>query len=157
MGSPRSLTESAAYGVTMFKLLKNNIKIIVVYTFVFVFIVWSSSFWFDDSYEQLDQLDQEVTALSDEIDKLGQSMDAYIESRGMLEDTLREVNELLDERLEQNKELFLLLEQRIGLLQDILNDADLNSTDLTTVLAEITDILQTIKDINETEAAVLAE
>jgi len=141
----------------MFKLLKNNIKIIVVYTFVFVFIVWSSSFWFDDSYEQLDQLDQEVTALSDEIDKLGQSMDAYIESRGMLEDTLREVNELLDERLEQNKELFLLLEQRIGLLQDILNDADLNSTDLTTVLAEITDILQTIKDINETEAAVLAE
>lgn len=142
----------------MFKLLKNNIKFIVVYTLVFVFIVWSSSFWFDDSYEQLDQLDQEMTALSDEIYELGQSMDAYIENRSMLEGTLREINELLDERLEQNKELFMLLEQRIGLLQDILNDADLNSTELTTVLAEITDILQTLKNINETEeTTVLAE
>ena len=107
--------------------------------------------------EQLDQLDQEMTALSNEIEELGQSMDAYIESRGMLEDSLREVNELLDERLEQHKELFALLEQRIGLLQEILNDADLQSTDVTTVLAEITDILQTLKDINDTEAAVLAE
>ena len=143
----------------MFKSLinKQNIIFILVYTFIFVFIVWSSSFWFDESSEQLDQLDQEMTALSDEIDKLGQSMDAYIESRGMLEDTLREVNELLDERLEQNKELFMLLEQRIGLLRDILNDADLNNTDLTTVLAEITDILQTLKSINETEKGVLAE
>ena len=129
----------------MFKLLKNNIKFIVVYTLVFVFIVWSSSFWFDDSSEKLDQLDQEMTALSDEINSLGQSVDAYIERRNMIEDALHELNELFEERLEQNKELFLLLEQRIGLLQDILNDADLNSTDLTTVLAEITDILQTLK------------
>ena len=135
----------------MFKLLKNNIKFIVVYTLVFVFIVWSSSFWFDDSSEKLDQLDQEMTALSDEINSLGQSVDAYIERRNMIEDALHELNELFEERLEQNKELFLLLEQRIGLLQDILNDADLNSTDLTTVLAEITDILQTLKSINEME------
>ena len=135
----------------MFKPLKNNIKFILVYALVFVFMIWISSFWFDESYEQLNQLDQEITALSDEIEELGKSMDAYIESRGMLEDTLREVNELLDERLEQNKELFMLLEQRIGLLQEILNDADLNSTDSTTVLAEITDILQTLKSINETE------
>ena len=143
----------------MFKSLinKQNIIFILVYTFVFTFIVWSSSFWFDDDMEQLDQLDQEMTALSNEIEELGQSMDAYIESRGMLEDSLREVNELLDERLEQHKELFALLEQRIGLLQEILNDADLQSTDVTTVLAEITDILQTLKDINDTEAAVLAE
>lgn len=143
----------------MFKSLinKQNIIFILVYTFVFTFIVWSSSFWFDDDMEQLDQLDQEMTALSNEIEELGQSMDAYIESRGMLEDSLREVNELLDERLEQHKELFALLEQRIGLLQEILYDADLQSTDVTTVLAEITDILQTLKDINDTEAAVLAE
>ena len=141
----------------MFKSLKNNIKFIVVYTLVFVFIVWSSTFWFDDSSEQLDQLDQEMTALSDEIDGLGQSIDAYIEERSNFEDTLRELNQLLEERLEQNKKLFMLLEQRIGLLQDILNDADLQSTDLTKVLAEITDILQTFEDINETETAVLAE
>ncbi len=141
----------------MFKSLKNNIKFIVVYTLVFVFIVWSSTFWFDNSSEQLDQLDQEMTALSDEIDGLGQSIDAYIEERSNFEDTLRELNQLLEERLEQNKKLFMLLEQRIGLLQDILNDADLQSTDLTKVLAEITDILQTFEDINETETAVLAE
>ena len=141
----------------MFKLLKNNIKFIVVYTLVFVFIVWSSSFWFDDSSEQLHQLDQEMTGLSDEINSLGQSMDAYIESRRMFEDTLREINELLEERLEQNMKLFMMLEQRIGSLQDKLNDADIQNTDLTTVLAEITAILQTLKDINEAEAAVLAE
>ncbi|MYI89018.1 MAG: hypothetical protein F4082_01750 [Gammaproteobacteria bacterium] len=141
----------------MFKSLKNNIKFIVVYTLVFVFIVWSSTFWFDNSSEQLDQLDQEMTALSDEIDGVGQSIDAYIEERSNFEDTLRELNQLLEERLEQNKKLFMLLEQRIGLLQDILNDADLQSTDLTKVLAEITDILQTFEDINETETAVLAE
>lgn len=141
----------------MFKSLinKQNVIFVLVYTFVFVFIVWSSSFWFDDSYEQFDQLDQEMTALSDEINSLGQLMDAYIEERSMLEDTLREVNELLYERSEQNNKLFLLLEQRIVLLQDILNDADLQSTDVTTVLAEITDILQTLKDMNEAEAAVL--
>lgn len=136
---------------------KQNITFILVYTLVFVFIVWSSSFWFDDSSEQLDQLDQEMTALSDEIDGLGQSIDAYIEERSNFEDTLRELNQLLEERLEQNKELFMLLEQRIGLLQDLLSDADLNSTDLTAVLAEITDILQTLKSINDTEAVSLAE
>ena len=143
----------------MFKFLKNkqNIKFVLVYTLVFIFIVWSSSFWFDDSSEQLDQLDQEMTGLSDEINSLGQSMDAYIESRRMFEDTLREINELLEERLEQNMKLFMLLEQRIGSLQDILNDADIQNTDLTRVLAEITAILQTLKDINEAEAAVLAE
>ena len=143
----------------MFKFLKNkqNIKFVLVYTLVFIFIVWSSSFWFDDSSEQLDQLDQEMTGLSDEINSLGQSMDAYIESRRMFEDTLREINELLEERLEQNMKLFMLLEQRIGSLQDILNDTDVQNTDLTTVLAEITAILQTLKDINEAEAAVLAE
>ncbi len=143
----------------MFKFLKNkqNIKFVLVYTLVFIFIIWSSSFWFDDSSEQLDQLDQEMTGLSDEINSLGQSMDAYIESRRMFEDTLREINELLEERLEQNMKLFMLLEQRIGSLQDILNDTDVQNTDLTTVLAEITAILQTLKDINEAEAAVLAE
>ena len=70
--------------------------------------------------EELDQLDQEVTALSEEIDRLGKSMDAYTENRSMLEDSLREINALLKERLEQNKELFMLLEQRVGLLQHIL-------------------------------------
>lgn len=127
------------------------------YTFVFVFIVWSSSLWFDDSYEKAHQLDHEMTALSDEIDRLGQLIDTYIENRSRLENTLRESNELHKTRLEQYEELFMLLEQRIGLLQDILNDADLNSTELTTVLAEITDILQTLKRIDETETAVLAE
>lgn len=143
----------------MLKFLKSsqNIKLLLTYTFVFVFIVWSSSFWFDDSYEMVDQIDQDMTALSDEIDRFGQLMDTYIENRSRLEDALREKNELLEVRLEQNKKIFMLLEQRIGLLQDILNDADLNSTELTTVLAEMTDILQTLKRIDETETAVLAE
>ncbi len=84
-------------------------------------------------------------------------MDTYIENRSRLEDTLRELNGLLEERLQQNKELFMLLEPRIDLLKDILNDADLHNTELTAVLAEITEILQILKSINETETAVLAE
>lgn len=143
----------------MLKLLKNkqNIIFIVVYTFVFSFIVWGSSFWFDDGSEKIEQLDQEITELTEEIDRLGQSMDTYIENRSRLEDTLRELNGLLEERLQQNKELFMLLEPRIDLLKDILNDADLHNTELTAVLAEITEILQILKSINETETAVLAE
>ena len=136
---------------------KQNIIFILVYTFVFVFIVWSSSFWFDDGSEQLDQLDQELTELSDDINSLGRSMDAYIESRNMTEDTLRELNELFEEQLEQNKQLFTLLEQRIGILQDILNDADLQSPDLMEVLAEISVVLQTLKDINEATTDFFAE
>ena len=136
---------------------KQNIIFILVYTFVFVFIVWSSSFWFDDGSEQLDQLDQELTELSDDINSLGRSMDAYIESRNMTEDTLRELNELFEEQLEQNKQLFTLLEQRIGILQDILNDADLQSPDLMEVLAEISAVLQTLKDINEATTDFFAE
>lgn len=146
----------------MFKFLKNkqNIQLILVYALVFAFLIWSSSFWLDDGSEQLDklhQLDHEVTELSEEIDRLGQSVDAYIENRSMLEDSLRESNELLKTGLEQYKEMFTLLEQRIGLLQDILNDAGPDSADLMTVQAEIADILQSLKHINETEADDLAE
>ncbi len=143
----------------MLKLLRNkqNIIFILVYTFVFSFIVWGSSFWFDDGSEKLEQLDQEITELTEEIDRLGQSIDTYMENRSRLEDALRELNGLLEERLEQNKELFMLLEQRIRLLQDILYDADSYSPDLTKVLAEITDILQKLKNVNETGTAGLAE
>lgn len=143
----------------MLKLLKNkqNIIFILVYTFVFSFIFWSSSYWFDDDSEKLEKLDQEITELTGEIDRLGQSIDTYMENRSRLEDTLRELNGLLEERLEQNKELFMLLERRIRLLQDILNDADPYSPDLTKVLAEITDILQQLKRVNETGTAGLAE
>ncbi len=143
----------------MLKLLRNkqNIIFILVYTFVFSFIVWGSSFWFDDGSEKLEQLDQEITELTEEIDRLGQSIDTYMENRSRLEDALRELNGLLEERLEQNKELFMLLEQRIRLLQDILYDADSYSPDLTKVLAEITDILQKLKSVNETGTAGLAE
>ena len=147
----------------MFKFLKNkqNIQFILVYALLFAFVIWSSSFWLDDGSEQidhkLDQLDQEVTELSEDIDRLGQSVDAYVNIRSKFEDALRESNELLRARLEQYKELFIQFEQRITLLQDLLHNADPDSTDLMTVQAEIADILQSLKHINEMEADDLAE
>ncbi len=147
----------------MFNSLKNKqrIKSILIYTFVFIVFGWSVLLLLDDSgqgqLERLDILHQELTELREGIGSLEQSIDTYIETRNRLEGTLRELNELREERLEQNKELFMLLEQRIGLLQDILNDADLQSNDLTAVLAEIKDILETLNSVNDTETADLAE
>lgn len=143
----------------MFKFLKNkqNIQLILAYAFVFIVVVWSSSFWFDDSSEQLDQLDQEMTTLSEEVVRLGQALDDYVKFRSNTEDSLRESNELLQTGFEQYKELFIHFEQRITFLQDVLNDADLNSTGLTAARVEIADFLQSLKSINETEMADLAE
>ena len=147
----------------MFNSLKNKqrIKSILIYTFVFIVFGWSVLLLLDDSgqgqLERLDILHQELTELREGIGSLEQSIDTYIETRNRLEGTLRELNELREERLEQNKELFMLLEQRIGLLQDILNDADLQSNDLTAVLAEIKDIRETLNSVNDTETADLAE
>ena len=50
-----------------------------------------------------------------------------------------------------------LLEQRISPLLGMLNNAELNSADLTVVQAEIADILQLLKRINETETAEITE
>ena len=147
----------------MFKFLKNrqNIQLILVYAPVFAFVIWSSSFWLDDGSEQLDhrldQLDQEVTELSENIDRLGQSVDDHVNIRSKLEDLLRESNDLLKTRVDQYKELFIQFEQRITLLQDVLNNADPDSADLMTVQAEIADILQSLKQINEAGADDLAE
>ena len=79
------------------------------------------------------------------------------ERQSTLVGSLREFNELLENRLEIDKELFIQLEQRIAAWQDVLKNADLSSTELTIVQADIADVMQLLKRINETETVDLTE
>ncbi len=75
----------------------------------------------------------------------------------MVELTLRESSGLYESILEKQEQRFILLEQRIVAWQDLLNNSDLNSTELTTVQAEMADTLQLLKHANETEMADVSE
>ena len=146
----------------MFKFLKNkqNIQSVLLFFLVYSVVFFTIIYLFDDSseeFERLERLDQEVTSLAESVIRTGELIDETRETMNERVEYLLEVNELLRLNLEQKSELLSLLEQRISPLQDMLNDADLNSADLTVVQAEIADILQTLKRINETETAELTE
>lgn len=92
-----------------------------------------------------------------QIDRLEEAVDTSRELQNKRMATLLEYNEVLLTNLEQYKELFMLLEQRIVSLQDMLSNGNLDSTSLTVVQAEITDILQSLRNINETETPDFTE
>ena len=145
----------------MFKFLKNkqNIKSGLLYSILFSVVLLIILFLFYDSSEEfgqlerLERLDQEVASLAESVIRTGQLVEETRETLHKRVLTLLELNELLQTNLEQKNEILMLLERRISPLQGMLNNADLNSTDLTAVQAEIADILQTLKSINETETA----
>lgn len=126
----------------MFKFLKsyqNRENVCVLALFLTLF------FYFDyfDNSEQLEQLDKEIALLTEETSK---KLDSMIE-----------MNKLLLKNLESDNENFVQFEQRIASLQELLNNAGLNSSDLTDVRSEIADISQFLKRANETRRAVLSE
>ena len=156
----------------------------LIYSVVFFTIIYlfdDSS----EEFERLERLDQEATSLAESVIRIGELVEktretmnervetllevnellrTNLEQRNELlllleqrKETLLEVNELLRANLEQRNEMLSLLEQRISPLQGMLNNTDLNSADLTVVQAEITDILQSLKRINETETAEITE
>lgn len=145
----------------MFKFLKNKQNFQSAGIFLVVFAVVYSVFilLFDPSEqnERIELLDNELTELIAQSDQLRKAIDTFEKRQSERADALLEYMELLLTILEQNKELFIVLEQRITSIQDALDNPDLNSTGLTAVQTEITDILQSLKRINETEIAELAE
>ncbi len=128
----------------MFKFLKNkqNIASNLVFALVLTITFWGYIF---------------LTSRSDQIEEMEIQLTELAEKQSTLVGSLREFNELLEIRLETDKELFIQLEQRIAAWQDVLKNADLSSTELTIVQAEIADVLQLLKRINETETVDLTE
>ena len=146
----------------MFKFLKNkqNIQSVLLFFLVYSVVFFTIIYLFDDSseeFERLERLDQEVTSLAESVIRTGELVEKTRETMNERVESLLEVNELLRVNLEQRNELLSLLEQRSSPLQGMLNNTDLNSADLTVVQAEIADILQLLKSINETETAEITE
>ena len=146
----------------MFKFLKNkqNNQSVLLFFLIYTVAFFAIVFFFDDSseeFERLERLDQEATSLAESVIRIGELVEKTRETMNERVETLLEVNELLRTNLEQRNELLLLLEQRISPLQGMLNNAVLNSAELTVVQAEIADILQSLKRINETETAEITE
>lgn len=127
----------------MFKFLKNKqmmqsfLVYLLAFTVGFTILYWGDRLLFDDS-EQFDQLDNKLTVLNELVD-------STLKYQSELEDSLDESKKLYERRLEVDRELFILIEQRIATWQDILNNTDPNTTDLTIVQAEMADIMQLLK------------
>lgn len=144
----------------MFKFLKiNQDKSILFVALVFAVLFLVSTFFFDDTeqLEKLDQMEKELTAQMEDLKKLGELIDSTLNTNRERMDSILEANELLQNTTEQYKELFIQLEHRISSLQDVLNNADSNSSSLTTAQAQVADIHQSLKRINETETTDIAE
>ena len=127
----------------MFKFLKNKqmmqsfLVYLLAFTVGFTILYWGDRLLFDDS-EQFEQLDNKLTVLNELVD-------STLKYQSELEDSLDESKKLYERRLEVDRELFILIEQRIATWQDILNNTDPNTTDLTIVLADMADIMQLLK------------
>ncbi len=127
----------------MFKFLKNKqmmqsfLVYLLAFTVGFTILYWGDRLLFDDS-EQFEQLDNKLTVLNELVD-------STLKYQSELEDSLDESKKLYERRLEVDRELFILIEQRIATWQDILNNTDPNTTDLTIVQAEMADIMQLLK------------
>ena len=148
----------------MFKFLKNkqNIQFIVTVAIVVGSITYSVYLISETEQieEQIEELEIQLTELNEDKNRLQQLIGDVKErqsTQSKLVGSLREFNELLENRLEIDKELFIQLEQRIAAWQDVLKNADLSSTELTIVQADIADVMQLLKRINETETADLTE
>ena len=148
----------------MFKFLKNkqNIQFIVTVAIVVGSITYSVYLISETEQieEQIEELEIQLTELNEDKNRLQQLIGDVKErqsTQSKLVGSLREFNELLENRLEIDKELFIQLEQRIAAWQDVLKNADLSSTELTIVQADIADVMQLLKRINETETVDLTE
>ncbi len=145
----------------MFKFLKNkqNIQFIVTVAIVVGSITYSVYLISETEQieEQIEELEIQLTELNEDKNRLQQLIGDVKERQSTLVGSLREFNELLENRLEIDKELFIQLEQRIAAWQDVLKNADLSSTELTIVQADIADVMQLLKRINETETVDLTE
>lgn len=142
----------------MIKFLKNkqNLLSILVLVVVFTVIYWGGFLVFDDT-EMLEELESQLEVLDEAVVTLEQLADTVEQRQATLEETLYEYNELLKTRLEQNDEFFLKIEQRIARWQDLLNNSELDRTNIRLVQAEMTDMMQTLKLINETGPTDLTE
>ena len=142
----------------MFKFLKNkqNIPSILVVALVVTITYWGYMFLISES-DQIEEMQIQLTELSEYANTTQQLVDDVKERQSTLVGSLREFNEVLENRLEIDKELFIQLEQRIAAWQDVLKNADLSSTELTIVQADIADVMQILKRINETETVDLTE
>lgn len=145
----------------MFKFLKNkqNIQFIVTVAIVVGSITYSVYLIFESEQieEQIEELEIQLTELNEDKNRVQQLIGDVKERQSTLVGSLREFNELLENRLEIDKELFIQLEQRIAAWQDVLKNADLSSTELTIIQAEIADVMQLLKRINEIEMVDLTE
>ena len=145
----------------MFKFLKNkqNIQFIVTVAIVVGSITYSVYLISESEQieEQIEELEIQLTELNEDKNRVQQLIGDMKERQSTLVGSLREFNELLENRLETDKELFIQLEQRIAAWQDVLKNADLSSTELTIVQAEIADVMQLLKRINEIEMVDLTE
>ena len=145
----------------MFKFLKNkqNIQFIVTVAIVVGSITYSVYLISESEQieEQIEELKIQLTELNEDKNRVQQLIGDVKERQSTLVGSLREFNELLENRLETDKELFIQLEQRIAAWQDVLKNADLSSTELTIVQADIADVMQLLKRINETETVDLTE
>ena len=145
----------------MFKFLKNkqNIQFIVTVAIVVGSITYSVYLISESEQieEQIEELEIQLTELNEDKNRVQQLIGDVKERQSTLVGSLREFNELLENRLEIDKELFIQLEQRIAAWQDVLKNADLSSTELTIVQAEIADVMQLLKRINEIEMVDLTE
>ena len=145
----------------MFKFLKNkqNIQFIVTVAIVVGSITYSVYLISESEQieEQIEELEIQLTELNEDKNRVQQLIGDVKERQSTLVGSLREFNELLENRLETDKELFIQLEQRIAAWQDVLKNADLSSTELTIVQADIADVMQLLKRINETETVDLTE
>ena len=145
----------------MFKFLKNkqNIQFIVTVAIVVGSITYSVYLISESEQieEQIEELKIQLTELNEDKNRVQQLIGDVKERQSTLVGSLREFNELLENRLETDKELFIQLEQRIAAWQDVLENADLSSTELTIVQADIADVMQLLKRINETETVDLTE
>jgi DNA repair ATPase RecN len=145
----------------VFKFLKNkqNIQFIVTVAIVVGSITYSVYLISESEQieEQIEELKIQLTELNEDKNRVQQLIGDVKERQSTLVGSLREFNELLENRLEIDKELFIQLEQRIAAWQDVLKNADLSSTELTIVQADIADVMQLLKRINETETVDLTE
>ena len=149
----------------MFEMLKKNpnIQFVVIFSIVFScgFYGFSKLFGFDYS-AQIDQVDAELTMLLDEVKSVEESLDEYMQRHR------KESVALLENRLKQNEELVMQLQQRVALVQNSLNNTDSNKSGLMAAQAEIDgiqqileaeieSILQKRNDINHIETADLTD
>ena len=139
----------------MFKFLKkyeNRANLWALVLFITLF------FYFDyfDGSEQREQLEEALALLAESSNRVETLFDSTQEMSNMLNSSI-EFNKSLMKKLESDNENFIQLEQRIASLQELMNNTDLNSSDLTVVRFEIADILQYLKRANETRKTVLSE